>query len=67
MEKQEYIDTITELKAMISSLKLTIEALRQTISSHNATIASLQESMNRLQCAYYKAVKERDDLSKYSN
>ena len=24
MEKQEYIDTITELKAMISSLKLTI-------------------------------------------
>ena len=48
---------------MISSLKLTIDTLRQTISSQNSTIASLQESMNRLQCAYDKAVKERDDLN----
>lgn len=63
MERQEYIDTITELKVMISSLKLTIDTLRQTISSQNSTIASLQESMNRLQCAYDKAVKERDDLN----
>ena len=63
MERQEYIDTITELKAMISSLKLTIDTLRQTISSQNSTIASLQESMNRLRCAYDKAVKERDDLN----
>ena len=62
MERQEFIDTITELKAMISSLKLTIDTLRQTISSQNATIASLQESMDRLQCAYDKAVKERDDM-----
>ena len=30
MERQEFIDTITELKAMISSLKLTIDTLRQT-------------------------------------
>ena len=62
-----YQDTITELKAMISSLKLTIDALRQTISSQNTTIASLQESMDRLQCAYDKAVKERDDLSNRMN
>lgn len=52
---------------MISSLKLTIDTLRQTISSQNATIASLQESMNILQCAYDKAVKERDDLSNRMN
>ena len=42
MERQEFIDTITELKAMISSLKLTIDTLRQTISSQNATIASFR-------------------------
>mgnify|MGYP002769729925 CR=1 FL=1 len=41
MERQEFIDTITELKAMISSLKLTIDTLRQTISSQNPTIALL--------------------------
>ena len=63
MERQEFIDTITELKAMISSLKLTIDTLRQTINSQNATIASLQKSMDRLQSAYDKAVKERDDLN----
>lgn len=64
MERQEFIDTITELKAMISSLK---DTLRQTISSQNATIASLHESMDRLQCAYDKAVKERDDLNNRMN
>ena len=63
MERQEFIDTITELRAMISSLKLTIDTLRQTISSQNATIAS----MYRLQCAYDKAVKERDDLNDRMN
>ena len=63
MERQDFINTITELKAMISSLKLTIDTLRQTISSQNATIASLQKSMDRLQSAYDKAVKERDDLN----
>ena len=52
---------------MISSLKLTIDTLRQTISSQNATIASLQESMDRLQCVYDKAVKERDDLNNRMN
>ena len=67
MERQEFIDTITELKAMISSLKLTIDTLRQTISSQNATIASLQESMDRLQCAYDKAVKDRDELNNRMN
>ena len=67
MERQEFIDTITELKAMISSLKLTIDTLSQTISSQNATISSLQESMDRLQCAYDKAVKERDDLNNRMN
>mgnify|MGYP004522661845 CR=1 FL=1 len=67
MERQEYIDTITELKAMISSLKLTIDTLRQTISSQNTTIASLQESIESLQCAYDKAVKERDDLNNCMN
>ena len=60
MERQDFINTITELKAMISSLKLTIDTLRQTINSQNATIASLQKSMDRLQSAYDKAVKERD-------
>ena len=48
MERQDFINTITELKAMISSLKLTINTLRQTISSQNATIASLQKSMDML-------------------
>ena len=67
MERQDFINTITELKAMTGSLKLTIDTLRQTINSQNATIASLQESMNRLQCAYDKAVKERDDLSNRMN
>lgn len=67
MERQEYIDTRTELKAMISSLKLTIDTLCQTISSQNTTIASLQESIERLQCAYDKAVKERDDLNNRMN
>ena len=67
MERQDFINTITELKAMISSLKFMIDTLRQTISSQNATIASLQESMNRLQCAYEQAVKERDDLSNRMN
>ena len=62
MERQDFINTITELKSMISSLKLTIDTLRETISSQNATIVSLQESMDRLQSAYDKAVKERDDL-----
>lgn len=61
------IYTITELKAMTSSLKLTIDTLCQTISSQNTTIASLQESMNRLKCAYDKAVKERDDLNNCMN
>ena len=42
MEMQDFINTITELKAMISSLKLTIDTLRQTISSQNATIASFR-------------------------
>ena len=42
MERQDFINTITELKAMIGSLKLTIDTLRQTINSQNATIASLQ-------------------------
>ena len=41
MERQDFINTITELKAMIGSLKLTIDTLRQTINSQNATIASL--------------------------
>ena len=70
MERQDFINTITELKAMISSLKstianlrLTIDTLRQTINLQNATIASLQKSMDRLQSAYDKAVKERDDLN----
>ena len=70
MERQDFVNTITELKAMIcslkltiSSLKLTIDTLRQTINSQNATIASLQKSMDRLQSAYDKAVKERDDLN----
>ena len=74
MERQDFINTINELKAMISSLKLTIgslkltiDTLRQTVSSQNATIASLQESMNRLQSAYDKAVKERDDLNNRMN
>ena len=67
MERQEFIDTITELKAMISSLKLTIDTLRQTINSQNATIASLQKSMDRLQSAYDKAVKERDDFNNRLN
>lgn len=62
MERQDFINTITELKAMISSFELTIDTLRQTINSQNATIASLQKSMDRLQSAYDKAVKERDDL-----
>ena len=48
---------------MIGSLKLTIDTLRQTINSQNATIASLQKSMDRLNCAYDKAVKERDDMN----
>ena len=63
MERQDFVNTITELKAMISSLKLTIDTLRQTINSQNATMASLQKSMDRLQSAYGKAVKERDDLN----
>lgn len=67
MEIQEYIDTITELKAMISSLKLTIDTLRQTISSQNTTIVSLQESIESLRCAYDKAVKERDKLNNCMN
>ena len=67
MERQDFINTITELKAMISSLKLTIDTLRQTISSQNATIASLQESMDRLQCAYDKAVKDCDELNNRMN
>ena len=62
MERQDLINTITELTAMIVSLKLTIDTLRQTISSQNSTIASLQKSMDRLQSAYDKAAKERDDL-----
>lgn len=62
MERQDFINTITELKAMISSPKL-IDTLRQTINLQNATIASLQKSMDRLQSAYDKAVKERDDLN----
>lgn len=60
MERQDFINTKTELKAMIGSLKLTIDTLRQTINLQNATIASLQKSMDRLQSAYDKAVKERD-------
>lgn len=67
MERQKYIDTITELKDMISRLKLTIDTLRQTICSQNTTIASLQESIERLRCAYDKAVKERDDLNNRMN
>lgn len=63
MERQDFINTITELKAMISILKLTIDTLRQTINSQNATTASVQKSMDRLQSAYDKAVKERDDLN----
>ena len=42
MERQDFINTTTELKTMISSLRLTIDTLRQTINSQNATIASLQ-------------------------
>ena len=42
MERQDFINTITELKAMISSFELTIDTLRQTISSQNATIASFR-------------------------
>ena len=60
MERQDFINTITELKTLISSFRLTIDTLRQTINSQNATIASLQKSMDRLQSAYDKAVKERD-------
>ena len=67
MERQDFINTINELKAMVSSLKLTIDTLRQTISSQNATISSLQESMDRLQSAYDKAVKERDNLGNCMN
>ena len=58
---------VSSLKLTISSLKLTIDTLRQTISSQNATISSLQESMYRLQSAYEKAVKERDDLNNRMN
>ena len=67
MERQDLINTIMELKAMIASLKLTIDTLRQTISSQNSTIASLQKSMDRLQIAYDKAAKERDDLNSRMN
>ena len=74
MERQDFINTITELKAMIgslkltiSSLKLTIDTLRQTINSQNATIASLQKSMDRLQSAYDNTIKERDDLNNRLN
>lgn len=41
MKRQEFIEAITELKAMTSSLELTIDTLRQTIRSQNSTIASL--------------------------
>ena len=67
MERQDFINTITELKAMISSLKLTIDTLRQTINSQNATIASLQKSMDRLQSAYDNTIKERYDLKNRLN
>ena len=67
MERQDFINTITELKAMIGSLKLTIDTLRQTINSQNATIASLQKSMDRLQSAYDNTIKERDDLNNRLN
>ena len=63
MERQEFIDTITELKTMISSLKFTIDTLHQTINLQNSTIVLLQKSMGRLKSAYDKAVKERDDLN----
>ena len=36
MERQDFINTITELKAMIGSLKLTIDKLRQKINSQNS-------------------------------
>ncbi len=42
MERQEFIDTITELKTMISSLKLTIDTLRQTINSQNVQYVHLR-------------------------
>ena len=67
MERQDFINTITELKAMIGSLKLTIDTLRQTINSQNATIVSLQKSMDRLQSAYDNTIKERDDLNNRLN
>lgn len=60
MERQDFVNTITELKAMISGLKLTIDTLRKTINSQNSTIASLQKSIDSLQSAYDKTVKERD-------
>lgn len=61
MERQDFINTITELKAMKSSLKLTIA----TLSSSNDKFAerydrSLQKSKDRLQCAYGKVVKKRN-------
>ena len=42
MERQAFVNTITELKAMISSLKLTIDTLRQTINSQNVQYVHLR-------------------------
>lgn len=67
MKRQDFVNTKTELKTMISSLKLTIDTLRQTINSQNATIALLQKLMDRLQSAYDNIIKDRDDLNNRLN
>ena len=42
MERQDFINTIKELKSMINSLKLTIDTLRQTINSQNVQYVHLR-------------------------
>ena len=57
MERQDFINTITELKAMISSFELTIDTLRQTINSQNATMSqelwSWQHSYGCTSCHFF--------------
>ena len=75
MERQDFINTINELRETIASLRMTIKTLQKTIDDLNANekrhkkeIDGLQEMLEffKNQCEYLQSLNNRHNKQTYS-
>ena len=75
MERQDFINTINELRSTIESLRLTIATLQHTIESlHNGERRYKQQASEyegkiaelRLQCEYLESLNKRHSKNRFS-